>query len=78
MANILLVEDDKDLNKTVEIFLLSEGYKVTSCFDGSEAIEKLKSNSYDLVLTDIMMPNLDGFSFAEKIRAYTRSFRFCA
>ncbi len=69
MANILLVEDDKDLNKTVEIFLLSEGYKVTSCFDGSEAIEKLKSNSYDLVLTDIMMPNLDGFSFAEKIRS---------
>ena len=68
MANILLVEDDKDLNKTVEIFLASEGYNITSCLDGREALDKLKTKSYDLILTDIMMPNIDGFTLAEKIR----------
>lgn len=68
MAKILLVEDDKDLNKTVELFLLSDNYQVTSCYDGQEALIEFKNNKYDLILTDIMMPNLDGFSLADKIR----------
>lgn len=68
MAKILLVEDDNSLNKSVELFLTSEGYEVTSCFDGKEALDNLKTNSYDLILTDIMMPNIDGFNLAQKIR----------
>lgn len=69
MANILLVEDDISLNRTIEIYLKSENFDVVPCFDGLEAIEKLSENTFDLVLTDIMMPNLDGFSLAEKIRS---------
>lgn len=69
MANILLVEDDISLNRTIEIYLKSENFGVVPCFDGLEAIEKLSENTFDLVLTDIMMPNLDGFSLAEKIRS---------
>lgn len=69
MARILLVEDDKDLNRTVEIFLKSDGFEVVTALDGVDALDKLAQNSFDLVLTDIMMPNLDGFGLAEKIRA---------
>lgn len=68
MTKILLVEDDKDLNKTVEIFLKSEGFDVETCFNGIEALSLLQNNLFDLVITDIMMPNLDGFGLAEKIR----------
>lgn len=68
MAKILLIEDDKDLNKTVEIFLKSEGFDVECCFNGIEALSLLQNNLFDLVITDIMMPNLDGFGLAEKIR----------
>ncbi len=68
MSKILVVEDDESLNKTVEIYLKSDGFDVTVCYDGLQALEYIKSNNFDLVLTDIMMPNLDGFSLAEKIR----------
>lgn len=69
MSNILLVEDDISLNRTIEIYLKSENFEVTTCFDGIEALEKLTESTFDLVLTDIMMPKLDGFSLAEKIRS---------
>lgn len=68
MSRILLVEDDENLNKTVEIYLKSDGFELVTCFDGIQALEKLQIESFDLVLTDIMMPNLDGFALAEKIR----------
>lgn len=68
MSKILVVEDDESLNRTVEIYLKAEGYEVISRFDGEQAFETLSNDDFDLVLTDIMMPNLDGFSLAEKIR----------
>lgn len=68
MSKILVVEDDESLNRTVKIYLKAEGYEVISRFDGEQALETLANDDFDLVLTDIMMPNLDGFSFAEKIR----------
>lgn len=69
MTRILLVEDDKDLNKTVEIFLKSENFEVVICYDGLQALSQFALGGIDLVLTDIMMPNLDGFGLAEKIRS---------
>lgn len=69
MTRILLVEDDKDLNKTVEIFLKSENFDVVICYDGLQALSQFALGGIDLVLTDIMMPNLDGFGLAEKIRS---------
>ncbi len=68
MIKILLVEDDVDLNKTVKVVLTDNGYDVTSCFDGEEAIEKFSADSFDMIISDIMMPNVDGFELLKTIR----------
>ncbi len=69
MIDILLVEDDISLNKIVRVKLQSVGYNVTSCFDGEEAIEVFEVGNYSLVISDIMMPKLDGYALARLIRA---------
>ena len=68
MAKILIVEDDKDLNESVANFLQSYGYSIIQTFNGIEALEKFEKHSFDLIISDVMMPQMDGFSFAEKIR----------
>ncbi len=69
MIKILVVEDDLDLNRFVSTSLRNNGYEVTSCFDGVEAIEKMEEWKCDLLLTDIMMPRMNGFELAESVRA---------
>lgn len=68
MIKILLVEDDKDLNTTVRIVLEENGYDVTPCFDGVQALKKFEDISFDIVISDIMMPNMDGYELAKEIR----------
>lgn len=68
MIKILLVEDDKDLNNTVRIILEENGYDITQCYDGEQALKKFDDNTYDIVISDIMMPNMDGYALAEEIR----------
>ncbi len=68
MFKILLVEDDKELNKTVCSFLNSNGYNAIGCLDGEEAYDELVENVFDLIISDIMMPGIDGFEFAESVR----------
>lgn len=68
MLNILLVEDDKDLNSLVSSYLREEGYSVTSVFNGLDALNKFETEKYDLILSDIMMPLLDGYELARQIR----------
>ena len=68
MLNILFVEDEKELNSFVSTYLKGEGFNVKSCFDGEEAIKAFMDGDVDLVLSDIMMPRLDGYGLAEKIR----------
>lgn len=68
MAKILVAEDDRDLNGIVSSFLINSGYEVTSVFNGKEALDKYESERFDMLLTDIMMPLLDGFELAESIR----------
>lgn len=63
MANILVVEDDKDLNNAYTIILESQGYTVESAFDGKEALEKLQSFEPDLILLDLLMPIMGGLEF---------------
>ena len=65
---LLVVEDEKNLNKLITKKLTSEGYTVDSCFDGLEAMDYLSMASYDGVISDVMMPRLDGFQMLQKMR----------
>ncbi|MGM9534326.1 MAG: response regulator transcription factor [Intestinibacter sp.] len=67
-VNILTVEDDYKSQQLLKEFLTSNGYKVDCAEDGLEAIQMYKENYYDLVLLDINIPNLDGFSVCKMIR----------
>ena len=68
MIRILLAEDDKALCAAVAAHLSALGYDVTACHDGEAALAAFEESSYALVLSDIMMPGLDGFELAESIR----------
>ena len=72
MFKILVVEDDKELNKTVCSFLNNSGYEVTGCLNASEAYDAMYENIFDLVVSDIMMPGADGFEFARNVREVNR------
>ncbi|MCX8084041.1 MAG: response regulator, partial [Calditerrivibrio sp.] len=69
MFRILLVEDDKFSASGLIDLLKNEGYKVDHALNGKTAIELLKENSYHLIITDIMMPELDGIRFLHRIRS---------
>ena len=69
MIKIFVVEDDSDLNRFVSASLRNAGYDVISCFDGLEALEKMNDSKCDLLLTDIMMPRMNGFELAESVRS---------
>ena len=68
MFKILVVEDDKDLNRTVCSFLNHSGYEAIGCFNATEAYDALYANMFDLIVSDIMMPGVDGFELARNIR----------
>ncbi len=69
MVKILVVEDDIDLNRFVSASLRNAGYDVISAFNGLEALEKIENSNFDLLLTDIMMPKMNGFELAESVRS---------
>lgn len=69
MFKILVVEDDKDLNRTVCSFLNNSGYEAKGCLNALDAYDALYENVYDLIVSDIMMPEVDGFEFARNVRA---------
>lgn len=73
MINILVVEDDAKLNQTVCTFLANSGYSVKGCFNPNEAYDLMYGNLYDLIISDIMMPEIDGFEFAETVRSLNRA-----
>jgi len=68
MFQILVVEDDKDLNRTVCAFLNASGYQATGCLNANDAYDALYANMFDLIVSDIMMPGIDGFEFAQNVR----------
>ena len=69
MFQILVVEDDKDLNRTVCTFLNASGYKATGCLSADEAYDAMYATMFDLIVSDIMMPGIDGFEFAKTVRS---------
>ena len=68
MFRILVVEDDKDLNKSVCSFLNHSGYEATGCLNASDAYDAMYETMFDLIVSDIMMPGIDGFEFARNVR----------
>jgi len=66
--NILIVDDETLIRNVIKEYSKSEGYNIFEASDGLEAIEMVKNNNIDLVVLDVMMPNLDGFSACKEIK----------
>jgi len=66
---ILLVEDDKNLGMILKAFLDAKGHTATLCANGEEAMTAIRTSSFDLCVTDVMMPIMDGFTFAKELKA---------
>lgn len=68
MVCILLVEDDIQFNKIVCSYLTDSGYNVVGCHSAAEALEQMEKMSFDMIVSDIMMKDVNGFEFAEQVR----------
>ena len=69
MFQILVVEDYKDLNRTVCAFLNASGYQATGGLNANDAYDAMYGTMFDLIVSDIMMPGIDGFEFAKTVRS---------
>ncbi|WP_215599767.1 response regulator transcription factor [Bacillus mycoides] len=67
--HILVVEDDQDIQELIKQFLMTQQYKVIVASDGLEGMKQFNKQSFDLILLDVMMPNLNGFEVAKMIRS---------
>ena len=69
MFKILVVEDNEELNRSVCSFLNRSGYEATGCICAEDAYDAMYSNVFDLIVSDVMMPEIDGFEFAKTVRS---------
>jgi DNA-binding response OmpR family regulator len=69
---VLLVEDDHSIREMVTLGLANAGFRVSSCADGREGLERLRHDSFDLAVLDVMLPTLDGFEITREIRKDSR------
>lgn len=69
MFKILVVEDDRELNRSVCSFLNQSGYEATGCLGAEEACDVMYETVFDLIVSDIMMPDIDGFEFVKTVRS---------
>ena len=69
MFKILVVEDDRELNRSVCAFLNRSGYEATGCLCAEDAYDEMYKTVFDLIVSDIMMPKIDGFEFAKTVRS---------
>ncbi|WP_315108899.1 response regulator transcription factor [Clostridium intestinale] len=73
MINILVVEDDIKMNQIVCRYLDDNGYNAKGCLNPREAYDSMYNNLVDLIISDIMMPEIDGFEFAETVRGINQT-----
>lgn len=66
--SILLVEDEENLHESLKINLELQGYQITSAYDGVEAMKAVQNEYFDLIIMDVMLPEMDGFSATQTIR----------
>ncbi|MBR2765218.1 MAG: response regulator, partial [Blautia sp.] len=67
-AHIFIVEDEEKLARFVELELLHEGYTVSKCGNGREALERAEKENFDLILLDIMLPGLNGLEVLRRLQ----------
>lgn len=73
MVPILVVEDDANLNKLVCSYLKNSGFEAKGCLNAEDAYEEMYNHLYELIISDIMMPGVDGFAFAQSIRRVNKN-----
>lgn len=73
MINILVVEDDAKLNKIVCTYLNDSGFSAKGCLSAKEAYDEMYNHLYELIISDIMMPEIDGFEFAQTVRQVNKT-----
>lgn len=73
MIHILVVEDDKMLNKVVCSYINDSGFEATGCHSGEEGLDTMYNSMYELIISDIMMPGMDGFEFAKMVRQINKT-----
>ncbi|MFJ7647772.1 response regulator transcription factor [Lysinibacillus sp. NPDC097279] len=70
MTKLLVVDDDDHIRELIKVFLQNEGFDVIEALDGVDALSKLDAEKVDMVIMDIMMPNMDGWQLCKEIRAF--------
>lgn len=73
MIQILVVEDDEKLNKIVCKYLNDSGYKAIGCIGAEDAFDKMSEQMVDMIVSDVMMPGMDGFEFADSVRKLNKT-----
>ena len=73
MINILVVEDDIKLNQVVCTYLNDTGFNAKGCLNANDAYDEMYNNLYELIISDIMMPGVDGFEFAKTVREVNKT-----
>lgn len=73
MVRILVLEDDRNLNRMVCTFLNDSGFETTGCLHANEAYDEMYNSLYDMIISDIMLPDIDGFEFAETVRKVNKT-----
>lgn len=73
MFQVLVVEDDRDLNRTVCSYLNQNGYEATGCLNADDAYDAMYQTTFDMIISDIMMPDIDGFEFAKTVREFNEN-----
>ena len=68
---VLVVDDENLIVKGVRFSLDQDGMEVDCAYDGDEALEKIRANTYDIILLDIMLPKLDGFQVCQQVREFS-------
>ena len=78
MAKILVVDDMHGIANLIQSILIADGYQADVAYDGDQAIKKIEKDTYDLVLTDIIMPEKDGFDVVNFVREHSKDTKIVA